>query len=184
MRYYIKGHVLKRIRDNAMIRFVALAVCLVALLAVSDNTFSSENNKKPTTTYQVPTTGDIMDVTYLPEFDEWWVKCREGKAISIYSYDKRSKKWGHASFVPKQPTVKAGKLEESAEKVEPQKKEEATPPQETEVKTPEKGNQSEKPSPSTAEKAPKKDGEAKKKTWWDPLKLLKKPHPAATEPLP
>lgn len=166
-----------------MIRFITLAVSLIALLAVSVNSFASENDEKQSTTYQVPTTGKIVDVTYLPEFDEWWVKCREGNGISVYSYDKRSKKWGHARFVPKQPQEKAVKPEKSGEKVKPEKQEKPTPPQEPEAKPPEKQKQSENASPNTEKEAPKKAGKNDKKVWWDPLKLLK-PHPAASEPLP
>ena len=51
-------------------------------MLVSADRASWAQETKATTTYQVPTTGEIMDVIYLPEFDEWWVKCREGKAVN------------------------------------------------------------------------------------------------------
>ncbi|MCG8376705.1 MAG: hypothetical protein MI702_09520, partial [Chlorobiales bacterium] len=74
--------------------------------------------------FKVPTTGTIMDVTYRPEFDEWWVKCREGDSVVVYSYVPDTKKWEKVSFVRKKPdsgTAAAVPTRSKSEKAQPKK---------------------------------------------------------------
>ena len=159
-----------------MMRFLALMACLTASMLVSADRASWAQETKATTTYQVPTTGEIMDVIYLPEFDEWWVKCREGKGISVYSYDKRSKKWGHALFIPRKAVDKTKK---TTKPVQPTRSEGSTVSPETEKKQPEK-TEEHKTSRDTGSANPSGEhlpGQRKdlndKKKWWDPFELLK-----------
>lgn len=166
------------------LRFLAFAALLTALVSASAATFSFAQEIKETTTYQVPTTGEIVDVIYRPEFDEWWVKCREGKAISVYSYDKRSKKWGRALFLPQRPDEKGKKTakpDESA--VSPEKKDRRP----EELKERERSPDVAEP-PAGSEQPPKKSEPARdKKKWWDPFNILKgdkKTLPPVDKPLP
>ncbi|MDQ7783003.1 MAG: hypothetical protein RDU20_09000 [Desulfomonilaceae bacterium] len=156
-----------------MMTLLTLAACLVGVLLGCADTVSWAQETKAPLTYRIPTTGEIMDVTYLPEFDEWWVKCREGRNISIYSYDKGSKKWRHAVFVPEKPVEKAQKT------VKPEKPGESVPAAGTHdegtVKTQERqeGSDAGTTLSGSEQDAGKKKPEDDKKKWWDPLKLLK-----------
>jgi len=175
-------------------RFLVLVACLTAFVPASADTFSSAQESKATTTYQVPTTGEIMDVTYRPEFDEWWVKCREGKGVSVYSYDKRSKKWGRALFVPQRPGDKGKK---TAKPEEAAGSEESTGSSVTKGRQPEKLKEPEQSSdgagkiPGSEQQPRKSEPVREKKKWWDPLNLLKgdkktdkKAIPLIDQPLP
>lgn len=172
-----------------MTRMLALIGTLITLLAISVNGFSSEVEAKKSTIYRVPTTGTIMDVIYLPEFDEWWVKCREGKGISVYSYDKRSGHWGKARFLPKTTQEKAAGAEK-VEKTEEQKAPArlpgggAMPADKEKERSDSPGG--EQVTPEDKKPAQKPGAKEKKKKWWDPLKLLegKKPDPAQIKDLP
>ena len=164
-------------------RFNILIPCIIVLLGLSVGPSCGREQAKRSTTYEVPTTGKIIDVHYMPEFDEWWVKCREGNGISIYSYDKGSKKWGRALFVPatgkpKETVKKAGKSKGKDEKPgstdmqpEDMKKEPLKPVD----SLPEKKAESE----PRKEKAPKEQGHDKKQ-WWHPFNILKKIEKPAT----
>ncbi len=147
-----------------------MVVLLFSFGLAGGNAFSAERQDRRTgkmSVYEVPTTGKILDVEYNSVFDEWWVKCREGENIAVYSYDLRTQKWGRVQFVPHKPEEKAKWPE-----------------------TPGKGGTESGPSAPTTEKGqdpgknvqPKSDAQQKtpekeqKKTdtkWWDPLNVLK-----------
>jgi hypothetical protein len=99
---------------------LALIAIGVAVAAIGHVAVAAEKPKDKVTTFNVPTSGKIIDVIYSGEFDEWWVKCREGDNIVVYTYDRRSKSWGRVSFVPKAPQEtarKSGKPESGAKPV-------------------------------------------------------------------
>jgi hypothetical protein len=149
---------------------IALAITAVALAAEKDN--------RKHNTFEVPTTGRIIDVTYMPEFDEWWVKCREKDGISVYTYDRRSKEWQRARFVAV-PPKNENKLEEGEQSPGAQQKstkaKELDRAEKSSVKPPQAESASKagagKPEGETA-KHPGKKGEASKH-WWDPRNILK-----------
>jgi hypothetical protein len=168
---------LRRIREvSEMIRLLVLAVCFAVVLALVASVSSSEQDSRKITTYEVPTSGKIIDVTYVTEFDEWWVKCLERDGVSIYSYDNRSKKWGQVRFVPA-PRASQEKLDQS---VTSQQQDGASPTGDSDTKLSDKkvgADRSASPQKNASEQ--KKVGEEKKRSaekrkWWDPLNLLKK----------
>jgi hypothetical protein len=150
------------------------AALVMAFLLAGQAAFPAEKKleKKMVngTVYEVPTTGTIEDVTYRPEYDEWWVKCREGGNIAVYTFDRRTKKWGQVLFTVHAPQPKAAK----AAKAEQAPKERsaavpgsgAPPPKPQTTATP--GQPKAQPK-NEADQHPKHD----KKKWWDPLNLLK-----------
>jgi hypothetical protein len=79
---------------------LALLAILLVFLVFAGTGHTQDKRPEAQVSYQVPTSGKILDVMYHPEFDEWWIKCREGDSISVYSYEPRSQKWGKVSFVP------------------------------------------------------------------------------------
>src|SRR5208283_4053723 len=93
----------------------AILASSLALFLVGQNGLAAEKKPAKVPIFEVPTSGKIIDVQYHPEFDEWWVKCREGNDIAIYSYDKMTRKWGRVLFTPKKPDEKAKQVEESQE---------------------------------------------------------------------
>jgi hypothetical protein len=108
--------------------------------------------------FEVPTTGKILDVEYRPEFDEWWVKCREAENISVFVYDPKTQTWGKVLFVPK-------KLEDHPAKVEA--------PKETTAAEKERLS-AQKPPPAQVKPQTDKDGtKDDKKRWWDPMTIIK-----------
>jgi len=128
-----------------------------------------EIKKEKPPTFEVPTTGRIIDVQYRPEFDEWWVTCREGENISIYSYDKRSQRWGQATFVPRGADQKASApaLKDKDRPFSIEGTEEASP-----AGKPHEAPKAEERRPDTkrqGEKVSKPDTQR----WWDPLNLIK-----------
>ena len=136
------------------------------------------------TIYKVPTSGKILDVIYAPEFDEWWIKCREKDGIAVYTYDRRKGKWGKALFEPAERSrEKSGK--ESPAKAEAAPKESkgtaGTPVKPSaDQKAPEKTESKPATSKTGPEKSsapqPEQKPEAKpgNKKWWNPLNLLEK----------
>lgn len=80
---------------------VILIILLLAGFVVPVDSTAAEDARQTAPVFEVPTSGTIMDVTYRPEFDEWWIKCREGDSVVVYSYDPESKKWGKVRFVRK-----------------------------------------------------------------------------------
>lgn len=144
-------------------RTAAIPLCVILLIgptgyAIPADTHAAE--KSSVTVLQVPTTGSILDVTYMPDFQEWWVKCREGDKIVVYSYERLIKTWRKVIFEAKKPdTTPTTKKPESSkpapippatEQTEPARKEEPRP---------------------AAIKLEKKQEEARpdKTKWWDPI---------------
>jgi len=152
-----------------------LAVCLQFGPAVAEAASPPESDGRKVIVYEVPTTGKIMDVIYVPDFDEWWVKCQEQGGISIYSFDKKSKKWGQIRFVPAtgaikdkpEPTIKSTQREEPASGVTDGKPGDKKTGQDESVVSPVSGSEHKKPDDDK-----KRTGEKKK--WWDPLNFFKK----------
>ena len=138
----------------------------------------------PSQVFKVPTSGKIVDIDYRPEFDEWWVKCREDEGWAVYCYDRNANKWSKVVFSvgksqpePKKPEkdvqlerpkvapdVKKEEPKEGAAPVqeEPKPEEQKTKPEETKPPSVTKGEQQEK------------KGKDDKRQWWNPLELLKK----------
>jgi hypothetical protein len=137
--------------------FLAGLATLLVISLACDSGFAQVRKKERITVFEVPTTGKIMDVEYRPEFDEWWVKCREGDHISVYSFEPKTQSWGKALFIPQKPQDQAKKAEEMKEPAIP-----------TKDKRPEK-------KPAGRAKASEKETSKPdlRKKWWDPLNILK-----------
>jgi hypothetical protein len=110
------------------------------------------------TVYEVPTTGKIINVEYHPEFDEWWVHCREGNNVVVYTYDYRNKTWAKVTFTPK-------KTEEQPQKTGNPVKTKTTGQAGTATIEEEQKTQHPKIAPIQ---------KGHERRWWDPLKLLPK----------
>lgn len=159
---------------NRKVLFVA--VVFWALFLIGHQATAAEKAREKSTILNVPTSGKIIDVTYMPVFDEWWVKCREGENIAVYSYDRRAKTWGRVLFTRKQSEGK-GQTPPSGEKPA---KMEPTPP-DSQVEEPAKGTTPEgraqealKPGADTKKEEEKKAAKSGKPQWWNPLEILKK----------
>ncbi|MGO9572393.1 MAG: hypothetical protein ACLP5H_33165 [Desulfomonilaceae bacterium] len=141
----------------------AILVLSIALSLVGQNALSAE--KKPTKApiFEVPTSGKILDVQYRPEFDEWWVKCREGNDIAIYSYDNMTRKWGRVLFTPK-------KQGETAKQIEGSQESETVKPLSGAPKDEIKPESGKTEGPKKQSDADHKKGDQKK--WWDPLNII------------
>jgi len=139
----------------------ALAIVLCGLVVVS---WASPVGKKKekVDTFEVPTTGKIMDVDYRPEFDEWWVKCREGDEIAMYVYEPRSRSWRKVRFAPKKAEQVEAKTEKAGETTAPEKEKQPAPSVKPET------------AKSEAKKVPDKDQQPREQKWWSPLKLLER----------
>jgi hypothetical protein len=133
------------------------AVLLGTSFAVHDSSAFMKRKDK-TTVFEVPTTGKILDVKYHPEFDEWWVHCREGDNIVVYTYDHRNQTWAKVLFTPKKPDEKSQKVERLDRTKQPGEPGTVSAKEE------------QKPEPPKPE--PKREPDKK---WWDPLKLLQSP---------
>lgn len=141
----------------------AIFIFSVALLLLGQNAIAVEKKPRKLPVFEVPTSGKIVDVQYRPEFDEWWVKCREGNDIAIYSYDKMTRKWGRVLFTPKKPDEKAKQIEGSQEP-------------ET-VKLPPGALKDEKKPDAGKSEGPKKQSDTDQRKgsqqkWWDPLNII------------
>jgi hypothetical protein len=135
---------------------------LLLTLLLTGNVWAATGKKHDrAAVFEVPTTGKIVDVVYHPEFDEWWVKCREGDHICIYTYDHRSKEWAKVLFVPKNPEETGKKTEKVRSTVDGAGEQETATPQKSEDGKSGPGKQPGKAEPRTDKK------------WWDPLKILK-----------
>jgi hypothetical protein len=145
----------------------AIFVLSVALSLVGHNALAAERKPAKIPVFEVPTTGKIMDIQYRPEFDEWWVKCREGNDIVIYSYDKIARKWGKVVFTTKKPGEKGKQAEGAQGSVI------GHPTSETGVGATREQN---KPDGSKAEASEKQTDSGRKKSdkkkWWDPLNII------------
>lgn len=174
--------------------FYVVLVCLVAALGMEENCFSGPGGQQKTSTYKVPTSGQILDVIYQAEFDEWWIKCREKDAVVVYTLDQRTGKWGSVKFVPGKPSD--GTLAKSpARKEEPNEqktKKESNPtldlkltPQEPKE---EAASGQDKPSvqPERPKEVKKKESSSQdsRKQWWNPLKVLEKGKELFKNPVP
>lgn len=161
-----------------MTKALTLLVSLAAVLVTTAVALAAETDAGKDTTFEVPTTGRIMDVSYMPEFDEWWVKCQDKDGISVYTYDRRTKQWHRARFVaapprreekPKEGEHSSTGQDKSAKPKEPDRAEKGS------AKSP----QAEPPSEAGTGKAQEestrdsgKKGNAAK-NWWDPRNILK-----------
>jgi hypothetical protein len=142
----------------------AIAVVLTMFLLFASITVSSGASAKKrdrSVVLEVPTTGKIMDVVYQPEFDEWWIKCREGDSICVYSYDARAREWGKVLFVPKKNDDKPKAPDKTSPTGEGEKDKGAALPDRIEETKPEH--------PKDALRGDRKTDVK----WWDPFKLLK-----------
>lgn len=161
-----------------MNKATTLLVSLVFALATISAALAAEKEAGKDTTFEVPTTGRIMDVSYMPEFDEWWVKCQDKDGISVYTYDRRSKQWHRARFVAAPPTThdkpKEGEhspmlQDKSAKPKEADRAEKGS------AKSPQadlpSGVSAEKPEGGTTKDSGKKGNAAK--NWWDPRNIFK-----------
>ena len=153
--------------------FLMTSLCLASagLCPAAD---APASNKTVTATYHVPSKGKIMDVTYRPEYDQWWVKCREKDDVTIYTFDEYSKQWGCVVFTTNSapPEKKTEKPAAKKTIVKPEAKSDNKKPQPEKIeKKDEKTSESAKPTEpkeSTADNG-KKDGK-----WITPFDMLKK----------
>jgi hypothetical protein len=124
--------------------------------------------------FTVPTTGTIIDVIYVPEFDDWWVKCREGEGIAVYSYDRQTKKWGKVIFVTKKAKAAVRKQEKTKthEAPKPAKNAEQAPTV-NQGTTPQSAPEKKKEAVESPKKgAQQKETKPSRRKWWDPLGIL------------
>ena len=145
----------------------AILIFSIALFFTGQYALSAEKKTAKVPVFEVPTSGKIIDVQYRPEFDEWWVKCREGNDIVIYSYEKLTRKWGKVLFTTKKPDEKGKQIEGM------QESETGSPPGETGVGAP----REQKKQDSGKIEGPKKQSDADQKKGaqkklWDPLNIL------------
>jgi hypothetical protein len=149
----------------------ALLLTLVLLGQVGS---ASDMPKGQPPVFTVPTTGSIIDVKYMPEFDDWWVKCREGESIAVYSYDRQTKKWGKVIFVPDKAKASAQKREKPKTHETPKPTQEAKPSTADEgIKTQSAPEKKKEAVPSPKRGAQEKEKKPSKGKWWDPLGILK-----------
>jgi len=154
--------------------FIVVICCAVFLLG--HEAWATDKVREKSTTLNVPTSGKIMDVTYMPEFDERWAKRRAGHNIAAYSYDRRAKTWGKVLFTRKHPE---GKIQTPVTGERPGR---TGPEADSRVEEPRKGTLGEGGSEEPLKQATEtKKEEGRKPTtkgeerqWWSPLNLLKK----------
>lgn len=137
---------------------------------------AAERSRVKSQVFQVPTDGKIIDVIYSSEFDEWWVKCREGENIAVYSLDQRSGKWAKVLFTPRKPAEESKEAETKKPEARPEpdadRKAPAASPKEQKPAKP-KEHVAEKPKTEGIQptKAPEKHDASR---WWDPFDLVGK----------
>ncbi len=162
---------------------VILIILLLAAFAVPVDSTAVEDDRQTAPVFEVPTSGTIMDVIYRPEFDEWWIKCREGESVVVYSYDPESKKWGKVRFVRKKSDPEKATTVPNRPKSEKEQPVKLSPQTERTDKAVEKKD-SASPTLPAAERvkeesaAPKKKPvatkqEKKKANWWGLRNVLK-----------
>lgn len=143
---------------------VALPLCFLVLVSLTWNALSADPKpaeKSKVTVMQVPTSGTILDVMYVPEFEEWWVKCREGDKIVVYAYERLSKNWRKVIFEATKPeTAAIGRKPETPQAT-------ATPETSEHTEEPKR----EKPPVASTVKPERSHEEAApaQKKWWDPI---------------
>lgn len=158
-------------------RPLAVMVSMVVLFAcMGDPACASGKRRDKSAVMEVPTSGKILDVVYRPEFDEWWVKCREGDTICIYSYDSRAREWGKILFVPKKPDERAKAIDKSRPSGDADKTKA--------VPMPDKVEDARQARQGLGQQPARKDHKTDAK-WWDPFKILKQGekfiHPLRTD---
>lgn len=163
---------------EVMIKALTLLVSLTVALVASAVALAAEKDAGKDTTFEVPTSGRILDVSYMPEFDEWWVKCQDKDGISVYTYDRRSKQWHRARFIAAPPTSEDKTKEGERSTVVQDKSAKPKEPARAE-KGSAKSPQSDPPSEAgtgkregETTKEPGKKGDTAK-NWWDPRNILK-----------
>jgi len=163
----IKRFPVRNRRTGMAVGLVIIALFLIVLIAIGAS--AADKKKEKVTIFEVPTTGQITDVQYRPEFDEWWVTCREGENISVYSYDKRSQRWGQAVFTPRKPDDKTpkGVTREKERGQIPEDPEAAAAAAKSR-----EGHKAEDVKPDAGKEAGKGTKDDKKR-WWDPLNLIR-----------
>lgn len=139
-----------------------IGVLLLVVSTAAPEVFAFLKRKDKTSVFDVPTTGKILDVKYHPEFDEWWVHCREGDTIAIYTYDHRNRSWGKVLFRPK-------KTDEKGQKAE--RPDKAGQTGDTEALTPKEEPRSEQLKTEPRKELDKEPKKSERK-WWDPLKIF------------
>lgn len=145
-----------------MTRTLAVVLGTVMLLAcVTEPLCASGKKRDRSAVLEVPTTGKIIDVTYQAGFDEWWVKCREGDSVSVYSYDARTREWGKVLFVPKKIADKEKAGHKPSPSSDTDKEKGVAVPQAVEEPKAEHI------------KDPSKAGGKPDAKWWDPFKIMK-----------
>ncbi len=143
-------------------RAIAATLSIVMLcVCTGDPACAAGKKRDRSAILEVPTSGKIMDVVYQPEFDEWWVKCREGDTICVYSYDARAREWGKILFVPKKPDDNSKANEKARPTGDADKTRQVTMPDKVEEAKHEPGKQPASRDRKTGAK------------WWDPFKILK-----------
>jgi hypothetical protein len=165
---------MSKTQRHVLVIGLAFVVAAWSFQAVS----AAERAKVKSQVYQVPTDGKILDVIYTSEFDEWWVKCREGENIAVYSLDQRSGKWAKVLFTPKKPLEESKEAEAKKPEARPEldadaeRKAPAAPPKEQKPTKPTEPA-AEKPKAETVQpaKTPEKPDTSR---WWDPLDLVEK----------
>lgn len=141
-------------------------------------------DKAQVTIYKVPTSGKIMDVIYAPEFDEWWIKCREKDGIAVYTYDRRTGKWGKALFEPRKRSMEKSGKESPAEGRATLKESKGAVGNRVKSSADQKAQETTESKPTTSKTGPEKpsvphpeqkpESKPGKKKWWNPLNLLEK----------
>ena len=135
---------------------------------------AAETPKGQPPIFKVPTTGTIIDVIYVPEFDDWWVKCREGESVAVYSYDRQRKKWGKVVFVPDKAKAAAMKREMTETEKPSKPALETKPPVPAEgMKTPSVPEKKKELAPVPQKSSQPKEKKQFKHKWWDPLGIIK-----------
>ncbi|MEJ2717235.1 MAG: hypothetical protein P8182_08865 [Deltaproteobacteria bacterium] len=150
-------------------------VLLLTLVLLGTVGIAAELPKGQPPVFTVPTTGTIIDVTYVPEFDDWWVKCREGDGIAVYSYDRQTKKWGKVIFVPEKAKAAARKQEKTKTHKAPKPGQKAEQPAAVnQGTTPQSAPEKKKEAVESPKKgAHQKETKPSRRKWWDPLGILK-----------
>ncbi len=155
-----------------------LVACLSGGLLIASVASSSEKDKARSTLYEVPTSGRIVDVSYMPVYEEWWVKAQEKDGFSIYTYDMKSKKWHRAKFVAAPPPSADTEAKSAAPNA--REKPSALYPGEGAPPGAQDATQQVEKGAGEGKQAPEKKARDEKK-WWDIRKLLQPDAPKSHE---
>lgn len=167
-----------------MKKTLVLVACLSGGLLIASVASSSEKDRARSTLYEVPTSGRIVDVSYMPVYEEWWVKAQEKDGFSIYTYDMKSKKWHRAKFVAVPPPSADTEAKEAAppKSTAPNAGEKPSALEPREGVPPGAHDATEQVDKGAGEgkQAPEKKARDEKK-WWDIRKLLQPDAPKSHE---